>query len=55
MTVWEKLKSWGVKVTPWRSTDEKLDEEMDYPDAVKKPLLTGKGRTFFGFKVTWKF
>ena len=47
-----KLRAWGVKFTPWRTTDAQLDGDSRVGELARK----GKEpRTFFGFKVTWRF
>jgi hypothetical protein len=47
-----KLKAWGVKVAPWRTTDAALDGDSRVGELARK----GKEpRTFLGFKVTWRF
>jgi len=55
-TAWEvlraKLRAWGVKVAPWRTTDAALDGDSRVGELARK----GKEpRTFFGFKLTWRF
>jgi hypothetical protein len=47
-----KLKAWGVKVAPWRTTDAALDGDSRVGELARK----GKEpRTFLGFKLTWRF
>jgi hypothetical protein len=47
-----KLRAWGVKVAPWRTTDAALDGDSRVGELARK----GKEpRTFWGFKVTWRF
>ena len=47
-----KLKAWGVKVAPWRTTDAALDGDSRIGELARK----GKEpRTFLGFKLTWRF
>jgi len=47
-----KLKAWGVRVRPWRTTDAALDGDSRVGELARK----GKEpRTFLGFKVTWRF
>jgi hypothetical protein len=47
-----KLKAWGVKVTPWRTTDAQLDGDSRVGELARKQR---EPRTFLGFKVTWRF
>jgi hypothetical protein len=47
-----KLKAWGVRVRPWRTTDAALDGDSRVGELARK----GKEpRTFLGFKLTWRF
>jgi hypothetical protein len=47
-----KLRAWGVKVAPWRTTDAALDGDSRVGELARK----GKEpRTFLGFKLTWRF
>ena len=55
-TAWERLRErlrqWGVSLSPWRTTDAQLDGDSRVGELARK----GKEpRTFLGFKVTWRF
>jgi hypothetical protein len=47
-----KLARWGVKIKPWRTTDAALDGESVLAATMRR---NKPGKTFFGFKVTWRF
>ena len=47
-----KLARWGVKIKPWRTTDAALDGDSRVGELARKQR---EPRTFFGFKVTWRF
>jgi hypothetical protein len=49
-----KLARWGVKIKPWRTTDAALDGESVLADTMRE-RRNKPGKTFFGFKVTWRF
>jgi hypothetical protein len=45
-----------IEVKPWKTTDAQLDAEVPC-DTTTKEIVTKRkhDRTFFGFKVTWRF